>query len=342
MTRPTCSSRAMIQRVRATCVGAALLAGCAGEAPAPAAQPIIDMHLHAFAHDAYGWPAPPNEVTGRVPPFDSDTSAMRATFDTLRRYHIVRAMASGPLADVRRWRAANPAVIMGSAYAGPRDTLPGVATLENLATTGEIQGLGELGLQYRGLSPGAPELAPYWALAAARKLPVAVHTGLGDTGTPFGCCPLFRARLGNPLLLEDVLVKHPGLRVNVMHAGYPFLAETKALLTIYPDVYVDIGVLSWALPRAEFQSYLKALVDAGFANRVMFGSDQMVWPEAIGLAIAGINEAAFLTAAQRRAIFYDNAARFLRLTPAEIARDHAAAQQLAAAGASRAETAAER
>jgi predicted TIM-barrel fold metal-dependent hydrolase len=307
-------------------VGVILVAGCAREVPAPAPQPIIDMHLHAFAYDAYGLPAPPNEATGRVPHYDSDASAMRATFDSLRHYHVVRAVTSGPLADVRRWRAANPTVIMGGAYTGPRDTLLAVATLEPLFATGELQVLGELGLQYRGLSPSAPELTAYWALAAARKSPVAVHTGLGDVGTPFDCCPNFRARLGNPLLLEDVLVQHPGLRVNVMHAGYPFLAETKALLTIYPDVYVDLGVLSWAIPRAEFQAYLKALVDAGFANRVMFGSDQMVWPEAIGLAIAGINEAAFLTPAQRRAIFYDNAARFLRLTPAEIARDHAAAR----------------
>ncbi|MEP7380938.1 MAG: amidohydrolase family protein [Gemmatimonadota bacterium] len=305
-------------------VASALLQSCAQTVPAP--QPIIDMHLHAFAHDAYGDPAPPNEVTGRVPHYASDSVAMYATFDTLRRYGVVRAVASGPPADVQRWRAANPAVILGGAYAGPRDSLRPIAELERLLAAGSVQVLGELGLQYRGLAPSAPVLAPYWALAVAHDVPVAIHTGLGDAGTPFGCCPQFRARLGNPLLLEDVLVKYPGLRVDVMHAGYPFLEETKALLTIYPDVYVDVGVLNWAIPRAEFHAYLKGLVDAGFANRVMFGSDQMVWPEAIGLAIDGINSAAFLTAAQKRGIFYDNAARFLRLTPADIARDHAAAR----------------
>jgi uncharacterized protein len=312
--------------MRKAWIALGLLAGCAREVPTPASQPIVDMHLHAFAYDAYGLPAPPNEVTRRAPSFPSDTSAMRATFDTLRRYHVVRAVASGPLADVRRWRAANPTVIVGAAYTGPRDSLPALATLAPQFASGELRVLGELGLQYRGQSPTAPELTPYWDWAEAQGIPVVVHMGLGDAGAPFTCCPKFRARLGNPLLLEDVLVAHPGLRVNVMHAGYPYLAEIKALLTIYPDVYVDVGVLSWAIPRAEFQAYLKALIDAGFANRIMFGSDQMVWPEAIGLAIAGINEAAFLTPAQRGAIFYDNAARFLRLTPAEIARDHVAAR----------------
>jgi predicted TIM-barrel fold metal-dependent hydrolase len=45
----------------------------------------------------------------------------------------------------------------------------------------------------------------------------------------------------------------------------------------------------------------------------MFGSDQMVWPEAIGMAIDAVESAEFLTEAQKRDIFYNNAARFLRL-----------------------------
>ena len=44
-----------------------------------------------------------------------------------------------------------------------------------------------------------------------------------------------------------------------------------------------------------------------------FGSDQMVWPESITLAIEGVDRAAFLTPEQKRAIFHDNAARFLGL-----------------------------
>jgi predicted TIM-barrel fold metal-dependent hydrolase len=49
----------------------------------------------------------------------------------------------------------------------------------------------------------------------------------------------------------------------------------------------------------------------------MFGSDQMVWPELIKPAIRSIEQAPFLTAKQKRDIFYNNAARFLRLTEKE-------------------------
>ena len=40
--------------------------------------------------------------------------------------------------------------------------------------------------------------------------------------------------------------------------------------------------------RAEFHAYLEALVRAGFGKRIMIGSDYMIWPEAIGIAIEGI------------------------------------------------------
>ena len=64
-----------------------------------------------------------------------------------------------------------------------------------------------------------------------------------------------------------------------------------------------------------FLGYLRGLVDAGLTKRVMFGSDQMAWPETIGVAIKAIESADFLTPDQKRDIFYNNAARFLRLPP---------------------------
>ncbi len=54
----------------------------------------------------------------------------------------------------------------------------------------------------------------------------------------------------------------------------------------------------------------------------MFGSDQMMWPEVIDIAIETIEAADFLTEEEKRDIFYNNAARFLRLSEEEIARHH--------------------
>ena len=124
------------------------------------------------------------------------------------------------------------------------------------------------------------------------------------------------------LTLEEVLVKHPNLRVYIMHAGFPMLDDLLALLYAHPQVYVDVGYIVWGQPRAAFYRYLQGIVEAGFGNRVMFGSDQIVWPGVIERSIASIDDAPFLSVEQKRDIFYNNAARFLRLSEEQIAAHH--------------------
>ena len=100
-----------------------------------------------------------------------------------------------------------------------------------------------------------------------------------------------------------------------MHAGWPFQDEIVALMYAHPHVYVDVGMISWYLPKAEFHSYLRRLVGADFGDRILFGTDHMQWPQAIGLAVEAIESADFLSNEQKRAIFHGNAVEFLRLDP---------------------------
>ena len=132
--------------------------------------------------------------------------------------------------------------------------------------------------------------------------------------------PDFQISAGNPLELEPVLRRHPRLRLFVMHAGWPMVDEMLTILWHNPNVYVELGHLQIAISRAEYNSYLKRLVDAGFGNRVMYGSD--VGFDDYGEGIRAILAAEFLTDEQRRDILYNNAARFLRLSDEEIKRHH--------------------
>jgi predicted TIM-barrel fold metal-dependent hydrolase len=59
------------------------------------------------------------------------------------------------------------------------------------------------------------------------------------------------------------------------------LDDMLAVMWTHPRVYVDVGVIDYALPRPEFHRYLRVLVEAGFGKRIMFGSDQMIWPGAM-------------------------------------------------------------
>ena len=103
-----------------------------------------------------------------------------------------------------------------------------------------------------------------------------------------------------------------------MHGAWPYVEDLKALMYAHPNVYIDVSVVNWILPQEELNSYLKSLINAGYENRIMFGSDQMTWPQVISVGIESINNANFLTLEQKEDIFYNNAAKFLGLTDDEI------------------------
>jgi uncharacterized protein len=289
------------QLVLLLCVGANQ--ALSQQPSAPQRLPIIDVHIHATGWDHYGNPPPPNPLTGKVPPARTDKEFMDATLAELKRYNVVMAVAGGPREHVSRWLAADARIIGGTMMA-PRFPLPDVSVLREDFRAGRLAVMGELGLPYAGVAPNDPQMETYWALAEELDIPVALHTGLAPPRTP---------SLGNPALLEEVLIRHPKLRVYLMHAGYPYLQETIAIMHMYTQVYADLAAIDWLRPREAFHEYLRALVREGFGKRLMFGSDQMIWPEGIGMAIEGIESAKFLTEDQKRDIFYNNAVRFLRL-----------------------------
>jgi hypothetical protein len=176
--------------------------------------------------------------------------------------------------------------------------------------------------QYAGIRADDPQLEPFWTLAEELDVPVGIHLGLGVADAASAGYPAYRASLTTPFQLENVLAKHPKLRIYVMHYASPLVDEMIAMLGSYSNLYVDVAANDWNLPRPQFYAELKRLVDAGFGKRIMFRSDPGPFPAAIGAGIESIEQAPFLTAEQKRDILYNNAARFLRLSKEVIAKDH--------------------
>lgn len=309
----------------------------AGAEPQPKAGPestakkrrIIDMHLHCNDPSKAGRPKLPAEILRIIDPTTrTATEILKAKDPTTRseeqyrkdclaeleKHNIVKAVLSGPLENVHAWcKAAPERLIAGVSQPGELGGLPDYDVLRQEVQTGRIRVMGELGLQYVGLTPDDPKLDRYFALAEDFDVPVALHTGLGPPFAAFTFAPKYRTRFGNPVHLEEVLVRHPRLRVYLMHAGGPWLEGTLAIMGNYPHVYADLAVINWVIPREAFHDHLQRLMRGGLGKRLMFGSDQMVWPEAIGKAIEGIESASFLTDEQKDDIFYNNARRFLQL-----------------------------
>lgn len=299
----------------------------------PSAPPVIDVHVHAM-DDPGSWAAPmcPNtskftasDPRGQEAPFGwvqeectpklypaAKGQYMKEVLAEMERLNVT-AVVFGDPAGVQKWKDAAPArVIAGTGFDRGPQRVP-VADLRAVFTTGGFRVMGEIGLQYQGLSPSDISVDQYFALAEELDVPVAIHMGTGGSGRANVAMPRFRASLGDPLLLEELLARHPRLRVQVMHAGYPMIDNMLALLQANSHVYVDLAGLIWSYPIKEVNRYIERLVDAGFQDRVMYGTDQLVWPKLMAHSIGIIQNADYLTPDQKRDILYNNAARFLRI-----------------------------
>ena len=297
--------------------------------------PVLDVHVHAMDLNFPGLPPMcPNtsKFTASDPKTKEDQSGwvkepctpalypsapgeyMKDVLAEMERLNVT-AVVFGDPKEVQKWKNAAPnRVIPGTAFSnGMTGQRVPIEELRRSFTKDGFRVMGEIGLQYEGLSPSDPSVDQYFALAEELDIPVAIHMGTGGSGRANITMPKFRGSMGNPLLLEDLLARHAKLRIQVMHAGYPMIDNMLTLLQANSHVYVDVAGLIWSYPLKEVNRYIERLVDAGFEDRVMFGTDQLLWPKLMAYSISVIQNADYLTTDQKRDILYNNAARFLRL-----------------------------
>ena len=217
--------------------------------------PIIDMHLHANSASSQGPPPlgfcspaifptldPGKQSWGTVfmesfknPPCDNpiwspmtDDEVMNQTLEILERRNII-GVTSGTF--VHKYKSAAPhRIIAGLPLTFIRSNWPSVDTVRTWINSGRLAVFSEVAIQYRGMEPGDPAFEPYLALAEELDVPVGIHIGTGPPGVPYMWGKNYRARLHSPLLLEEVLVRHPKLRVYIMHAGWPMIDDLLAVL----------------------------------------------------------------------------------------------------------------
>jgi len=297
-------------------------------------EPIIDVHVHAsqinsnFAREMCPWflsnmpggdpnlPAPSFinvDCVDPLQPASSTQDFQDQIIEKINRLNVYMVV-SGDAGVIHNWYAAAPDRIIPSLGISNPNQMT-VEAFKDSLSSGFYKVMGEVAPQYQGMSPSDMSLDAYFGVAEELGIPVAIHMGTGGNGMSNITSPKYRASLGRPFLLEDLLARHPKLKIWVMHAGYPMIDEMIALMGAHAYVYVDLAGFIWSYPLSEIHRYLKRLVEAGFAKRILYGTDLMIWPDLFETSVGVIQNANYLSYEQKRDIFFNNAIRFFNLNP---------------------------
>jgi hypothetical protein len=120
--------------------------------------------------------------------------------------------------------------------------------------------------------------------AADTGLPVQIHTGFGDSD--------LRLRRADPTLLEDVLDTPAGRHAPIvlLHSGFPYQDEAGYLAAARPNVHVDLSLVNLFAP-ANLADGILRVIGVAPVDRVLFGTDAYLLPEAFWFAAVMLREA---------------------------------------------------
>lgn len=289
----------------------------ADSARAARAPGIFDVHLHAYATKGFRGLAEPGHGAFSKTRHSNvvvQDSLLPQTLRAMDGAGVRRGLLSGDNDLVVEWATRHPDRFLPSftpSASAKTDHAAAARQFEAEVRAGRWYALGEMMNPYSGRALNDTTFYPYYAAAERLGVPVLFHTGEGGPDPQGIWAPKFRIALADARLLEEVAIRFPTLKIVAMHLGWPDFDHALYLAFAYPNVYLDVATSDWLLGRDTFDRMLRETVAMIGSDRVLFGSDQMVWPQQIPVAVRTLREARYLTAADRENIFWRNAERLL-------------------------------
>lgn len=110
---------------------------------------------------------------------------------------------------------------------------------------------------------------PFYAKCAELDVPVVIQVGHSAEAMP--------SEMGRPILLDNIALDFPDLRIVAAHTGWPWVEELIALAGKHPNLFIATTAHAPRHWRPELVSFLNARRGTG---KVMYGSDYPVldWP----------------------------------------------------------------
>lgn len=282
-----------------------------------AALAAIDMHVHIQVDDS-GRKALPEGLLAAMDRYFGASEPAK-TIDETAEYYRARRLAAvvftvdattnlghrpNSVDDLVAGAKRNPDVLIPF---GTVDPLQGAASW---AEARRQAGLGVRGFKFhptvQGFDPADPDFIPLFSVLEELGLPIVVHTGQTGVGAGVPGGAGFRLGLSNPILLDDVAARHPGLSIVMAHPSVPWQDEALAVATHKPNVWIDLS--GWS-PKY-FSDGLVRATRSYLSHKMLFGSDfPALTPDRWLKDFATLEIAVDV----ERKVLIDNAARLLEL-----------------------------
>ena len=158
----------------------------------------------------------------------------------------------------------------------------------------------------QGFAPDDRMAYPLYEVLEEFGVPALFHTGQTGIGAGLPGGGGIRLKYSNPLLVDDVAVDFPELRIILAHPSFPWQDEALAIATHKPYVYIDLSGWSPKYFPPQLVKYANSLLK----DKVLFGSDYpLISPDRWLADFAELE----IKAEVRPKILKDNAVRLLGL-----------------------------
>ena len=248
---------------------------------------LVDCHTHVMAYPGHLSDEFVREANARsrgfpmdlhVPP-ERHSKAMGAVDKAI--VFGMRAAHSGwltPNSYVADYASQSAGKIIGFGAVDPHvDDV--IETMEEISALG-LKGV-KLGPIYQNIHPTDPRMLPIYEYCERHGLPILIHQGTTFVETG----PL---KFALPILLEDVAMRFPELRMVIAHLGHPWIDETIVLIRKHRHLYSDISALHYR--PWQFYNALISAREYGVWDKLLFGSDYPFSnPEASMAGLRNIN-----------------------------------------------------
>jgi uncharacterized protein len=207
--------------------------------------------------------------------------------------------------EIAEAAAANPDVMIAFASIDPHKGKAGALEARRLIEEHGVRGF-KFHPPLQNFDPGDPMAWPLYEVIDHYGLPAIFHTGHSGMGTGMPGGGGIRLKYGQPILVDEVAVAFPNIRIILAHPGWPWTDESLSMALHKPNVFIDLS--GWS-PKY-FPPQIVRYANSQLGHKFLFGSDfPLIKPERW---IAAFDEAGFKPEL-REPILKGNAAKLLGL-----------------------------